>query len=228
MQINSHFPRISPTNPHQLSSLVAFVPDEEVVGSNPATPPPRLRIAEACHAEATAREILAVKHAAKARSVAHDRVMEESPRAITRGWLITLIGIAILAGGLIGLCFPVFLNSYDSVGIQVKCGNGYYAELTQATADDERSTSRVAQPATGYASQCMNALAHRREWLIPVAALGGIILISELVAWSRVKSRNSAADTNDWSEEPLDALHEAHVLDRRYHSRWQPPSDTTL
>ena len=101
--------------------------------------------------------------------------------------------------------------------------------MLQATADDERSTSgTTAQPATGYARQCMNALAHRREWLIPVAALGIIILISELVAWSRNEPPNSAANTNEWSEEPMDALHEAHVLDRRYHSRWQPPSDTTL
>jgi hypothetical protein len=154
--------------------------------------------------------------------------MGESPRTITRGWLITLIGIALLAGGLFGLCFPVSLDSYDSSGIKVNCGNGYYAQTVQATADDERSKSGAAQPATGYVRQCMNALAHRREWLIPVAALGAIILISELVAWSRIGSRNSAANTNEWSEEPMDALHEAHVLDRRYHSRWQPPSDTTL
>jgi len=154
--------------------------------------------------------------------------MEESSRTITRGWLITLIGIALLAGSLFGLCLPVYLNSYDSSGIRVKCGNGYYADLLQATVDDERSTSGTAQPATGYTRQCMDALAHRREWLIPVAALGTIILISELVAWSRVESRNSAENANEWSEEPIDALHEAHVLDRRYHSRWQPPSDTTL
>jgi hypothetical protein len=154
--------------------------------------------------------------------------MDESPRTITRGWLITLIGIALLAGGLFGLCFPVFLDSYDSSGIRVKCGNGYYAELVQATADDQQSTSGAVRPATGYVHQCMNALAHRREWLIPVAALGALILISELVALSRLGSRSSAANTNEWSEEPTDALHEAHVLDRRYHSRWKPPSDTTL
>jgi len=154
--------------------------------------------------------------------------MEESPRTITRGWLITLIGIALLAGGLFGLCFPVFLSSYDSSGIQVKCGNGYFAELVQATADDQQSTSGTVQPATGYVHQCMNALAHRREWLIPVAGLGALILISELVTWSRVESRSSAANTNEWAEDPTEALHEAHVLDRRYHSRWKPPSDTTL
>jgi helix-turn-helix resolvase-like protein len=31
VQINSHFPRISPTNPRQPSSLVAFVRDEEAI-----------------------------------------------------------------------------------------------------------------------------------------------------------------------------------------------------
>ena len=165
---------------------------------------------------------------AKARSSAHHQVRDESPRTISRGWLITFIAIVLLAGGLVGLCFPVFLNSYDSSGIQVKCGNGYYADLVQATVDDEKSSSGAGQPVTGYVQQCMNALAHRREWLIPVAALGALILISELLAWSRNGSRSSAGNTNEWSEEPTDALHEAHVLDRRYHSRWQPPSDTTL
>ena len=154
--------------------------------------------------------------------------MDESPRTITRGWLIASIGIALLAGSLFGLYFPVFLDSYDSSGIEVKCGNVYHAELLQATADDAQSKSGTIRPATGYADRCMNAIARRREWLIPVTAIGALILISELVAWSRAGSRSSAANTNEWSEEPTDALHEAHVLDRRYHSRWKPPSDTTL
>jgi len=34
---------------------------------------------------------------AKARSAAHRQVMDESPKTITRGWLIALIGIALLA-----------------------------------------------------------------------------------------------------------------------------------
>src|SRR5690242_20309115 len=110
-----------------------------------------------------------------ARSAAHHRVMGESQRTITRGWLITLIGLAVLAAGLVGLCFPVFLDSYDSSGIQVKCGNGYYADLVQATADDQRSTPGAAQPGTGYVRQCTDALTHRRELLIPVVALGVMV-----------------------------------------------------
>jgi hypothetical protein len=154
--------------------------------------------------------------------------MDGSTRTLSLRWVITLIGIALLAGGLFGLCFPVFLDSYDSAGIQVKCGNGYYAELVQATTDDQRSPSAAVQPATGYVHQCMSALAHRREWLIPLAALGGLILIADLAARSRAGSRSNAAKTKDWSEDPADALHEAEVLDRRYRRHWDRPSDTTL
>ncbi len=153
--------------------------------------------------------------------------MGESPRTITRGWLITLLGIALLAGGLLGLCFPVFLSSYDSAGIQVKCGNGYYAELVQATTDDQQTASGTAQPATNYVHQCMSALAHRRQWLIPVAALGALILIPELLAWSRAKPPGLGERTDAWSENPVEALHEAELLDRQYHRRWKRPTDTT-
>jgi hypothetical protein len=154
--------------------------------------------------------------------------MDGSKRTHTRGWLIALIGAALLAGGLVGLCFPVFLDSYDRAGMQVKCGNGYYADLLQATADDQQSTSGAVQPATSYVHQCTSALAHRREWLIPVAALGALILIPELVAWLRAGSPTSVAKTKEWSEDPADALHDAEVLDRRYRSHWDRPSDTTL
>jgi hypothetical protein len=154
--------------------------------------------------------------------------MDGSTRTLTLSWLITLIGIALLAGGLFGLCFPVFLDSYDSTGIQVKCGNGYYTDLAQATTDDQQSVSGAVQPATSYVHRCMSTLAHRREWLIPVAALGALILIPELVAWLRAGTRNSAAMRNEWSEDRADALHDAEMLDRRYRSRWERPSDTTL
>jgi hypothetical protein len=134
---------------------------------------------------------------------------------VTRGWLIMLIGIALVAGGLVGLCFPVLLDSYDSWGFQVKCGNGYHAELVQATTDDQQSTAGAIRPATNYVHRCKSALAHRRAWLIPVAAVGALIFIPELAAWSRAGSPSSARTTNEWSEDPIDALHQAALLDRR-------------
>ena len=142
--------------------------------------------------------------------------------------MITLIGIALLAGGLFALCFPVFLGSYDNLGIEVKCGNGYYAQLLQATTDDQQSKLETGQAATNYVEQCQSALAHRRAWLIPVTALGALILIPELVVWSRAGLRSLAATTDEWSEDPAEALHEAEELDRRARPRWNRSSDTTL
>lgn len=147
---------------------------------------------------------------------------------VTRGGLITLIGMALLAGGLFGLFVPVFLDSYDRAGIQVKCGNGYSNQLVQATTDDQQSKSGAVQPATDYVHECMSALSHRREWLIPVAALGTLILVPGLAVWSRAGWRSSAAMADEWSEDPANALHEAEVLDRRYRPRWERSSDTTL
>lgn len=153
--------------------------------------------------------------------------MDESPRTATRGWLITLLGVALFAGGLVGLFLPVTLDSYDSAGIQVRCGNGYQAELLQAAVDDAQSAS-AGRPATDYVRQCTGALAHRRAVLFAVVAVGAVVLVTELVAWWRVGTALFAGNEHEWSEEPTQALHEAHVLDRRYHARWQPPSDTTL
>jgi hypothetical protein len=153
--------------------------------------------------------------------------MGGSTRTVIR-WLITLIGIALLAGGLFALSFPVFLASYDSAGFEVKCGNGYSAELVQATTDDQQSKSGGGQAATSYVEQCQSALAHRRAWLIPAAALGALILIPELLVWSRAGLRSLAATTNEWSEDPAEFLHEAEELDRRARPGWKRSSDTTL
>jgi hypothetical protein len=87
--------------------------------------------------------------------------MERSEKTITRGWLAVLIGTALLVGGLVALCFPVFLGSYDKYGIQIK-GNGYHAELLQASLDDQESASAATHPATSCVAQCNSSPAHRR------------------------------------------------------------------
>ena len=83
------------------------------------------------------------------------------------GWPIILICFALVAVGLVGLWLPVYLDSFDSWGIRVKCGNGYSADLVQATIDDQQPTSAAVRPAASYVNQCQSALAHRRAWLIP-------------------------------------------------------------
>jgi hypothetical protein len=152
--------------------------------------------------------------------------MDKSARVITRGWLDMIIGIVVLAGALVALCFPVYLGTYDRWGVQIKCGNGYSSQLVQATIDDQ-DPARQSAPATSYVDQCKSALLHRRLWAVPVAAFGALILIPELVAWARGGSPSPAEPTNEGSAEPTD-LHDAAVLDRRYRSHRPRPSDTTI
>jgi hypothetical protein len=152
--------------------------------------------------------------------------MDTSTKAITRGWLAMLVGAALLAAGLVALGFPVFLHAYDQWGIQIKCGNGYATQLLQATVDDQQAASAHVQPPTSYVDQCKSALMHRRAWTIPVAAVGLLILIPELVAWSR---HGSPAFPESATPAPEDMdLQTAEVLDRKYRSHRPRPTDTTL
>lgn len=152
--------------------------------------------------------------------------MDESPRVITRGWLDMLIGAVLVAVGLIVLSFPVYLDSYDRYGMQVKCGTGYVTQLLQATVDDHE---QLPGATTHYVDECKSALLHRRVLTLPLPAVGTLILMAELFAWMRAKSSNSAAPA---SERPADhteeEFHEAAVLDRRYRSHRERPHDTTL
>ncbi|OBH55823.1 hypothetical protein A5685_10275 [Mycobacterium colombiense] len=92
-----------------------------------------------------------------------------------RGPLIVFAAVVFLAGGIFALYLPVFIDAYDQFGWQVKCGNGFTAELNQA--------SSAGGPAgTNYVDQCGSALMVRRLWAIPMAVLGAITLIWQAAA----------------------------------------------
>jgi len=74
------------------------------------------------------------------------------------------VALALLTVGLLALRWPVYLSDFDPWGIQVKCGNGFAADLTQATF-------------AGSNDRCQRALAARRMWAIPTAAMGWLIVI---------------------------------------------------
>ncbi|MGE2722835.1 hypothetical protein [Mycolicibacterium celeriflavum] len=93
-----------------------------------------------------------------------------------------IIAAIVLAGALLALNFPVFLDSYDQYGFQIKCGTGYLSDLTQATA--------IAGDAD-YVDQCETALLTRRLWTIPLALLGGAALLAALVASATTSARES-------------------------------------
>jgi hypothetical protein len=90
------------------------------------------------------------------------------------------IAVTLLTIGLLALRWPVYLPEFDAWGIQVKCGSGFSADLTQARFAD--ATDR-----------CQHALAMRRLWAIPVAALGWlivIVLVAPLLRQQEVSSQN--------------------------------------
>ncbi|MGH3553880.1 MAG: hypothetical protein ACRDT5_15075 [Mycobacterium sp.] len=159
--------------------------------------------------------------------------MDKSAKVVTRGWVPKLIGTVLLAGALVALCFPVYLSTYDQYGMEINCGNGYYSRLLQAATDDQnqahRSAPAAGQPATNYVDQCKSALLHRRAWTVSVAAVGVLILIPELVAWTRRGSATSSATTGTWSATHVDEdMEEAALLDRRELRHRPRPDGTTL
>jgi hypothetical protein len=88
----------------------------------------------------------------------------------TQRFLLLLVGLALLIGGLIALRFPVFLADFDQWGFQIDCGSGFQSALTQASFADSR-----------YADQCHAAIAARRDWTIPVALVGALMIVGLMV-----------------------------------------------
>ncbi len=132
-----------------------------------------------------------------------------------RDWLVMTVGVVLLAGGLFALALPVFLNAHDQWGIQVNCGNGYSAQLVQATV-------------TGHVDQCQSALAYRRMWAVAIAGLGTLILVAKVISWLRSGPTKPLDGTEEWHERPDTYLHEAAVLDRRGRPHRERPPGTTL
>ena len=77
-----------------------------------------------------------------------------------------IVGALLVVVGLLALWFPVYLSQYDQYGIQIACGRGFSADLSQA-ADANGN---------GLVAQCGTALLLRRLWAIPAAIMGWLIL----------------------------------------------------
>ena len=162
--------------------------------------------------------------------------VDESAKVVTRGVIVGAVGLLLLVGSLVALHFPVYIPDFDKWGAHVKCGNGYHSELLQATVDDNGGldpqslpggVSAAVRAPTNYVDQCRSALAQRRVWLMPVAAVGALILILELVVWARSASPKPTAGAANPTDTDM-ARPSATVLDRRHRSRWTRSSNTTL
>jgi hypothetical protein len=99
-----------------------------------------------------------------------------------------IVAAGVLAIGLLAMNFPVFLDAYDQYGWQIKCGTGYVTDLSQAAATVGEQS---------YVDQCGNALLLRRLWTMPMAAIGGLVLLAVLVASATTSARESLVPHRD-------------------------------
>nr|WP_235632278.1 hypothetical protein [Mycolicibacterium rutilum] len=99
-----------------------------------------------------------------------------------------MIAAVVLIIGLLAMNFPVFLDSYDQYGWQIRCGTGYLTDLTQAAA---------AVGDADYVDQCESALLIRRMWTMPMTVIGGTVLLAVLVASATTSARDSLMPHHD-------------------------------
>jgi hypothetical protein len=90
-----------------------------------------------------------------------------------RALFLGIAGALLVVVGLLALWFPVYLSQYDQYGIQISCGRGFSANMSQA-ADANGD---------GLFAQCGTALLLRRIWAIPAAVLGWLILTALITSW---------------------------------------------
>jgi hypothetical protein len=94
-----------------------------------------------------------------------------------RALFLSIAGALLVVIGLLALWFPVYLSHYDQYGMQISCGRGFSANLSQAA--DAKGDGLVAQ--------CGTALLLRRIWAIPAAVSGWLILTGLVATWLHTK-----------------------------------------
>ena len=109
-----------------------------------------------------------------------------------------IVGALLVVVGLLALWFPVYLDQYDQYGMQIACGRGFSANLSQAAEANGH----------GLVAQCGTALLLRRIWAIPAAVLGWSILTGLIAIWVRTKP--PAEESSRFWELSGDRAHQTH------------------
>jgi hypothetical protein len=102
--------------------------------------------------------------------------------------VLGVLGAALIVAGLLALWFPVHLSQYDQWGMQISCGRGFNASLSQ--------TSEVND--AGLVGQCGTALLVRRLWAIPTAVIGWVLLTVIVTIWVRCTPTAAEESTRFW------------------------------
>ncbi|WP_235215803.1 hypothetical protein [Mycobacterium kyorinense] len=99
-----------------------------------------------------------------------------------------VVAVLLITVGLLALWWPVYLDQFDHYGIQITCGRGFSANLTQAAdagGDD-------------IAGKCSTALLIRRAWAIPTAVVGWVIITVVLAIWVHTPPGSHEESTRFW------------------------------
>jgi hypothetical protein len=102
--------------------------------------------------------------------------------------VLGVVGAALIAAGLLALWFPVHVGQYDQWGMQISCGRGFNASLSQTPEAHD----------AGLAGQCETALLLRRLWAIPAAIIGWVLVTVVAVIWVRSTPDDAEESTRFW------------------------------
>jgi hypothetical protein len=105
-----------------------------------------------------------------------------------RQLLLGVVGAALIATGLLALWFPVHLGLYDQWGMQISCGRGFNASMSQTPGAYD----------AGLAGQCGTALLARRLWAIPAAIIGWVLVTVVAAIWVRSEPDDPEESTRFW------------------------------
>jgi hypothetical protein len=92
-----------------------------------------------------------------------------------------LVGAVILIAGIVGLFVPVSIS--DGNGGSIGCGNGVMSDLSTARDANDKSLANIPIlnkiiAHNDFVAECQSALSTRRAWTIPIALIGGIVVLT--------------------------------------------------
>jgi hypothetical protein len=109
-----------------------------------------------------------------------------------------VIGAFTLIGALVWLWSPITLEDTDVEGTPVACGDVFRSKTGNAAVADQRNEmrrtlagNRYMYPDRDYVTECRDAKRMRQVWAIPLAVIGGALLLGAVLVRRRDRGSTS-------------------------------------
>lgn len=110
-------------------------------------------------------------------------------------WLLAIVGLAAAIGAGVALLIPVHIDSMDMYGNDISCGIAFRSDTKAAWMKDHQAVlAGGSNP--GNVDACESALSTRKMWALPLAIVGGVVLLGALVVRSPVPQREARGGEN--------------------------------